>query len=251
MQVTEQHIETYREEGYCVVRGLIPADLTAAVRQRIAEIVADKPNWPERHFQVLDPERYRSVAGGALPGGIQRPAQQEDVFAAVATHAHLAAAMERLLASPVECFTDQVGVKHGAIVEEQGGRSYYHQDSFYWHVDPELGCNCWIPLQDVDREAIALAVMPSSQQGWQLIEHESYFDDPPMGHVGEGEGFVPFKRHRVPLAQVDYAQEVLLPMAAGDGLFFTNYTWHRSEPNRTGEDRAFYAIAYQVKGEKA
>ena len=46
-------------------------------------------------------------------------------------------------------------------------------------------------------------------------------------------------------------QEVLLPMAAGDGLFFTNYTWHRSEPNRTGEDRAFYAIAYQVKGDKA
>ena len=247
MQVTDEHIEQYRAAGYCMVEGLIPADLIAGVRQRVAEIVAAKPDWPERHFQVLDPGRYRSAAGESLPGGIQRPAQQEEVFAAVAHHAHLAAAMERLLGAPVQCFTDQVGVKHGAVVEEQGGRSYFHQDSFYWHIDPALGCNCWIPLADVGREAIALAVMPGSQQGWKLIEHESYFDDPPMGHVREGGVFEPFKRHRVPLDQVDYSLEELVPMAAGDGLFFTNYTWHRSEPNRTGVDRAFYAIAYQVK----
>ena len=249
MQVTEQHIESYRQEGYCLVKELIPADLIAAVRQRVEEIVADKPDWPERHFQVIDPARYQATTGAAIPQGIQRPAQREEVFAAVAHHAHLAAAMQRLLAGPVECFTDQVGVKYGAIAEEQGGRSYFHQDSFYWHIDPELGCNCWIPLQDVDREQIALAVMPRSQQGWHLIEHESYFDDPPMGHFNAEEGFVPFKRHRVPLDQVDGAQEVLVPMAAGDGLFFTNYTWHRSEPNRSGENRGFYAIAYQVKGE--
>jgi len=28
-------------------------------------------------------------------------------------------------------------------------------------------------------------------------------------------------------------------------LFFTNYTWHRSEPNRTGQTKSYYAIAYQ------
>ncbi|MFL2542422.1 MAG: phytanoyl-CoA dioxygenase family protein [Candidatus Latescibacterota bacterium] len=249
MQVTEQHIEHYRQQGYCLVKGLIPKDLIAAVRARVEEIVADKPDWPERHFQVVDPTRYTSAGGQAIPQGIQRPSQCEKVFTTVAHHDHIAAAMQRLLGSPVECFTDQIGVKLGAIVEEQGGRSYYHQDSFYWHIDPELGCNCWIPLQDVDREAIALAVMPGSQRGWQLIEHESYFDDPPMGHVREDGEYVPFKRHRVPLDQVDFAREVLLPMAAGDGLFFTNYTWHRSEPNRSGENRAFYAIAYHVRGE--
>ena len=105
-------------------------------------------------------------------------------------------------------------------------------------------------MMDVAADAIALAVMPGSQRGWQLIEHESYYDNPPMGHVKDGEGFVTFKRHRVPLAEVDYAEEVLVPMRAGDGLFFTNYTWHRSEPNRTGESMGFYAIAYQVEGAK-
>ena len=250
MQVTERHIEQYREEGYCLVEGLIPADLMATVRQRVGEIVAEKPDWPEQHFQVLDPGRYQSAKGEALPGGIQKPAEREEVFRVVADHMHLAAAMQRLLGAPVERFTDQVGVKHGAIVEEQGGRSYFHQDSFYWHIDPELGCNCWIPMSPVGCEAIALAVTPKSQQGWVLIEHESYYDDPPMGRMREGAGFEPFKRHRVPLDQVDYAREVLVPMAAGDGLFFTNYTWHRSEANRTGETMGFYAIAYQVQGEK-
>ena len=27
---------------------------------------------------------------------------------------------------------------------------------------------------------------------------------------------------------------------------FKNFTWHRSEPNRTGQDKIFYAIAYQL-----
>ena len=246
MQLSERYIDQYREEGYCLVEGLIPAELMAAVRQRVGEIIAERPDWPEQHFQVLDPERYQSAQGEALPGGIQKPAEREEVFRAVAEHEHLIAAMGQLLAAPVERFTDQIGVKHGATTEEQGGRSYYHQDSFYWHIDPELGCNCWIPMSAVGPEAIALAVMPKSQQGWALIEHESYYDDPPMGRMREG--FEPFKRHRVPLDQVDYTQEELMPMGAGDGLFFTNYTWHRSEPNRTGETMGFYAIAYRVQG---
>ena len=37
-------------------------------------------------------------------------------------------------------------------------------------------------------------------------------------------------------------------MQPGDGLFFTNYTWHRSEPNGTGKSLCFYAIAYQRAG---
>lgn len=99
-------------------------------------------------------------------------------------------------------------------------------------------------MSTVEQDGIALAVMPRSHEGWVLIDHESYYDDPPMGT--ERPEFEPFKRHRVPFEQIDFSKERLIPMEAGDGLFFTNYTWHRSEPNRTGETRAFYAIAYQL-----
>ena len=80
MQVTERHIEQYREEGYCLIEGLISVELMGAVRQRVGEIVAERPDWPEQHFQVLDPGRYQSAKGEALPGGIQQPAEREEAL---------------------------------------------------------------------------------------------------------------------------------------------------------------------------
>ena len=65
-----------------------------------------------------------------------------------------------------------------------------------------------------------------------------------MGSVVDGE-FQPFKRHRIADHDVDLSKEQLVHMQPGDGLFFTNYTWHRSEPNRSGQTKAFYAIAWQ------
>jgi hypothetical protein len=47
------------------------------------------------------------------------------------------------------------------------------------------------------------------------------------------------------VAELD-AGEVVFAMGPGDGLFFSNFTMHRSEPNRSGETRMFYAIAYQL-----
>ena len=244
VHTTDSHVQHYRRQGYCLVRGLIPREDIVPVLRRTLEIIKDPPAWPERHFQILDPARYRSSRGHALPGGIQRPAAREQVFRNVANHPNLIDAMTSVLGGDVELFTDQIGVKHGAIVEEQGGRSYHHQDSFYWHIDPSAGCNCWIPTSSVGPDAIALAVVPRSHIGWHLIDHESYYDDPPLGRLSPL--FEPFKRHRVPLEHVDPMKEVLIPMEPGDGLFFTNYTWHRSEPNRTGETKAFYAIAYRT-----
>ena len=244
MHMTEAHLRQYHGEGYCLVKNLIPRDLVDAVRHRTMEIIEDKPKWGKGYFQVVDPAHYRSAKGESLPCGIQGPAKEEEVFKVVADHPNLITAMSRLLNGEVRRFTDQIGVKHGRMTEEQGGCSFFHQDSFYWHIDPNLGCNCWIPMSTVEQDGIALAVMPRSHEGWVLIDHESYYDDPPMGT--ERPEFEPFKRHRVPFEQIDFSKERLIPMEAGDGLFFTNYTWHRSEPNRTGETRAFYAIAYQL-----
>jgi hypothetical protein len=236
-------IECYRERGYCLVQHLIPPKLINAARDRILEIADDRPDWPSKHFQVLDPAKYMGRSGKQIPVGLQRPGLKEEVFARIARHQNLSTSMACLLDEPIELFTEQIGIKHGWIEEEQGGRSYFHQDSWYWKIDPELGCNCWIPMDAVGADAIALAVMPESHRNWSLTEHESYYDDPPWGRADPE--FEPLKRHRIPHDQIDYSKELLVPMEAGDGLFFSNYTWHRSEPNRSGQTKAFYAIAYQ------
>jgi ectoine hydroxylase-related dioxygenase (phytanoyl-CoA dioxygenase family) len=88
--------------------------------------------------------------------------------------------MEQFLGSPIKTYTYQCGIKHGTIAEEQGDRSYYHQDSFYWHLKPGKGCNSWMPLPKVDRGAIAIAMLPESQKDGKLLEHEAYFDEKPL-----------------------------------------------------------------------
>ena len=238
-------LKQYREDGYCLVRNLIPTTVTEPVRRRTLAVIEDLPEWGKEAWHAVDPERYQNQAGQPIPGGIQLPAKEEAVFRTMADHPNLAAAMSQLLGGPVQRYTDQIGIKHGCVKEEQGGCSFYHQDSYYWHLAPELGCNCWIPMDRVGKDAIALAIIPGSQKPWKLADHEAYFDDPSAGLIRSGK-YTAFKRFRIPLKNVDFSNEVLISMEPGDGLFFTNYTWHRSEPNRTGKTKSFYAIAYQL-----
>ena len=245
MMIEQEEKQRYLDDGYCVARNLIPEDAIKAARHRVHEMMEDQPDWAAESWQVLDPARKVNSRGQALPTGIQRPGKYEAVFGDFAGHPNLIAAMAELLGGEVELFTDQIGIKHGFIDEEQGGRSYYHQDSLYWKIEPERGTNCWIPFDEVEADGIALGVRPGSQRGWELHPHEDYFDIPNVGRINEG-SFKKFPRHRIPTEDVDFSGEIVVPMHPGDGLFFSNYTWHRSEPNRSGETRMFYAIAYQL-----
>jgi ectoine hydroxylase-related dioxygenase (phytanoyl-CoA dioxygenase family) len=242
IELTPAQLHQYKEEGYIVVRNLIPAADMVAVRDVLHQIEECDVDLPPEHAQYLDKARVTNSKGLPIAAGVQGPATWSPVFKTVADHPNLQSVMSQLLGKPVERFTDQCGIKTRYIQTEQAGRSFYHQDSYYWHIEPERGCNCWIPTDEVGKDAIALAVMPGSQQGWNLVNHESYYDDPPFSSGREVQFY---QRHRIPLDQIDFAKEALLPMHPGDGLFFTNYTWHRSEPNLTGKSLCFYAIAYQ------
>lgn len=231
-------VKQYQEEGYTVVRGLIPPNETRPVRTRLMDLLNDTQDWPLTHFQILNPDKHRSKNGGIVPFGVQLPAKQEALFRNIADHPNLISAMEALLGGPVKRFTDQALIKSPGI----GGQSFYHQDSYYWRLKPELGCNAWIALDEVGREASALAIMPGTHKTWTLIEHESYFDEPSFHNAATNQAF---SRWRIPLEQIDFSREVLLPMQPGDAAFFTNFTWHRAEPNNSVACKCAYAIAYQ------
>lgn len=234
--------EGFQRNGYCVIPGLIPAGVIAAVRARALDI-AERPRGYPGKVHVIDPGRYPRPDQPYHLTSLQRTAQHEPSMKAMAEHENLAAAMADLLGGPVRLTTDQLGYKHGFLTEEQGGRSYYHQDAEYWKLPPGVGANCWIPLDAVGPDAITLALMPGSQVGGKIEEHELYSDDPPYG-TWDG-GFRHYQRRRIPVARIDAKREHVLRLQPGDGVFFGNYTWHRSEPNRSGGTLCFYAIAYQ------
>lgn len=244
--LSPEQLRQYQEDGYTLVRNLIPLEPLEAVRRVLMDLMNGKQEeWDISHFQFINPEKYRTPLGNMVPGGVQKPAHHTNpVFRAVADHPNLRAAMSQLLGGPVKRFTDQCLIKTSWVKEEQRLQTYYHQDSYYWQIKPQLGCNVWIPLDPVGPGAIALAVLPGSQRGWKLEEHEQYFDEPSMHNAKTLE---PFKRHRIPRDRVDFSNEVLFSLNPGDGVFFTNFTWHRAEPNRSGDHKCVYAIAYQLQ----
>lgn len=239
----EIDVSQYRQQGYTVARSLIPTADLLRIRMRLMDLLEGGHSWPPDHFQILDPTRFRNSKGGPVPVGVQRPARCEQVFRDIAEHPRLEQAMSQLLGGPVELFTDQALIKGPQI----GGQSFYHQDSYYWKIAPEKGCNAWIALDAVGAEASALAIMPKSHEGWELTPHEAYYDTPTFHSAKTGQAFT---RWRIPLTAVDFAPEQLLTMAPGDVAFFTNYTWHRSEPNNSGSHKCAYAVAYQLKEKK-
>jgi len=238
-----QDIEQYADLGYVLIKNLIPQDVVRSVRERLVDIVeGDYSDWKPGLMHVIDPSVCLNPSNKPVPVSVQSPARHDPVFERFACHAHMQRAMSDLLEGPAKLFTDQTLNKVNWISSEQGGRTYHHQDSWYWRVEPKLGANAWVACDDVGENAIALAVVPGSQRDWKLVEHESYYDDPRICH---GETLKPFMRHRIPLNKANQAREILIPMSPGDALFFTNYTWHRSEPNRSGAHKFAYAVAYK------
>lgn len=233
-------VQQYREQGYTVARGLIPTAELLRIRMRLMDLLEGGHSWPPDHFQILDPARFHNSKGGPVLVGVQRPSRCEQVFRDIAEHPRLAQAMAQVLGGPVELFTDQALIKGPQI----SGQSFYHQDSYYWKIAPERGCNAWIALDKVGAEASALAIMPGSQKGWNLSPHEAYYDTPTFHSAKSGQAFT---RWRIPLTEIDFGVEALLTMEPGDAAFFTNYTWHRSEPNNSGSHKCAYAIAYKLK----
>src|ERR1043165_9195997 len=133
LKLTDQQLQQYRDEGYTLGPGLIPATDLEPARRELLALEAGEHDWPEDYFQFPDPAKVRNPKGGKLIGGVQRPAKKSEDFNRIAQHANLQAAMATLLGGPVKLFTNQCGIKSRYITTEQGGMSFFHQDSYYWH----------------------------------------------------------------------------------------------------------------------
>lgn len=246
--LTDQQLRQYDNDGFTVIDELIPADELTAVRNHLARIAeGELDGWPTQMFQIADPQHHHNSRGGPKVFGVQLPSKHNEDFAHICDHPRLVSAMKQILGNDIERHTDQSLIKHGDLANNAGGQSYYHQDSYYWKLAPKVGCNVWIALDDVGPDAIALGIMPGTHKSWQLVEHEQYYDDPALCNAVTGRAF---ERHRIPASQIDFTKETMVPLKPGGAAFFSNYTWHRADPNLSGEMKCAYAIAYRLIGSK-
>lgn len=108
----------------------------------------------------------------------------------------------------------------------------WHRDCDYFQQFPSKGVVLWCPLFDVTRESGGISVVPENlpYEGLRGVELEKHWPGRRKPHrvyeIEDGDG-----------ALAGLAEPVRIECKAGDGLFFSLTSPHRSEPNRSSGAR--------------
>jgi hypothetical protein len=110
----------------------------------------------------------------------------------------------------------------------------WHQDYGYWHRKDNrpLMMNCMLAIDDADEENGCIQFVPGSHKAG-LLEHD-------RRNTSFGVFLPGYFQKR--------DDAVMVPMKAGDAVFFNSLVIHGSDANRSNRDRRAVTIAYDVTG---
>ena len=253
---SEEALRRYREDGFLMVRGLLPlAELTAACGELERMARAKRPDcgmiWYEgalRDHLALDPAADRPLDGTATASGFVQgqegglPALDPELRARfvrklmrfvgtapaltdLARDPRLLSVVRRLVGGEPELFQDMALVK-----PPRGREKPWHQDHAYFNVamgTPIVGV--WMPMGRVTPENGCMHMLRG----------------------GHKPGARPhFKRRdwQICDTHVDQTDRVAVPMQAGDVLFFDGLIPHGTPVNHTEEFRWAVQFHYRPAG---
>ena len=229
MQVSPGQIQEYRERGYLVLPGFIPA---STIGTMVAEI--------ERSMR--DPEVFASHRSHFQ---FARNPVENRHYVLQALHAErLSPALQELLRSPgvVELVTaflgPDIGLFQAKLVFKQangGAEVPWHQDFAYWNSFSKepLQLNFGIYLDDTSLENGCLEVIPGSHAAGLRV------------HDGGAERMNFANRLK---AAPEDRQAVPLEGPKGTVVLFTALTMHRSQVNFSGRRRLFLNMVFTPLG---
>ncbi|MEQ9407648.1 MAG: phytanoyl-CoA dioxygenase family protein [Fuerstiella sp.] len=226
MSVTGQPCSVeYQREGFLIAESLLSDKALQSLRDRMTDIAAGRvPGFPKEDIEY-EPGEQRD-AGVPTIRKINRCAENDAVFMAVARQPEILDIVESLLGPDIKLFGSQCFMKPPGGIEKP-----YHQDSAYFTVEPRALVTCWIALDDVTIQNGCMWVVPGSHRG-ELHDHSQPWD------VG---GRVDMQ---VPDEKIDRSQETPIIMSAGSCSFHHSMLLHRSGRNQTDTHRRGLAIHY-------
>jgi hypothetical protein len=225
--VTDRQRESYHEEGYMILPGVIPADILDMLREECSYFLGyfdslmdakgvQVDNLCHRGKRYFINNRYR--LSGRLWKFLFGPIMADVAQAALGPEVYL--------------FHEQWVVK-GA---EQGMKFGWHQDSGYVkHYDSSTRhkpyLTLWCPLDDVDESNGTVYLLPHSRGGTKnrlLDHHQEAGTNDVIGYTGDDPGEA-------------------MSVTAGTVVAFTSYNLHCSGPNRTDRMRRVYLPQYSCE----
>jgi ectoine hydroxylase-related dioxygenase (phytanoyl-CoA dioxygenase family) len=107
----------------------------------------------------------------------------------------------------------------------------WHQDTYYWPVDPKISATVWLAFEDVDEENAAMKVIPGSHRAGLLKHSRSSDTDSVLTLECEG-------------GQFREDDAVSLNLKAGQISIHDDKIVHGSDANNSGRRRAGLTIRY-------
>lgn len=216
-EITDAQVETYRRDGFTVVRNLLTPE----------EVV----HWRERLLAVSDQLAARSaehVSGGVVFRQQVNLWQADEELLGITCHPAVTACATRLVGQPLRLWHDHLLVKP----PHNQAPTQFHQDQPYWpHRDGPDPISAWMALVDVPAERGCMSFIPGSHrrtdlQAQNLRDPRSLFELCP---------------------EFEYAPKVTLPLRAGDVTFHHGRCAHMANDNQTDEARVAHVAIYMER----
>lgn len=221
--LTPDQIESYRRNGWILLRGVCSPEEVAVYRKAIFEAAM-------RHNTQTKPIEERDTYGKAFLQIMNLWTADEAVKPFTLSRRFAGIAAQLMEVDRVRLYHDQALFK-----EPGGGHTPWHQDQFYWPLDTPKTVTLWMPLVDVSETMGSMTFADGSQTdgfielGDQISDlSEAFFE----GYV-RGKG---------------YPLRTSGAMAAGDATFHSGWTLHRAPGNVTDRVREVMTVIYYPDG---
>ena len=219
-QITRAQLEQFRDEGFLVLKNVMPKSDLEALRDECERLVAERDREMDRlGVDTIDLDhrgsRYFIHAHGKSPA-VER-----------FLHSDLMARIARAALGPtVYLFNEQYVVK----AAERGMKFGWHQDSGFIPYAHRPYLTCWVALDDVTEENGTVYLLPYSRAGTRdFVEHvHDEETNDLIGYFGDDPG-----------------DPVIVP--AGSVVSFSSTLFHRSGPNTTDQMRRVYVAQYSAE----
>jgi hypothetical protein len=217
MELDEQDIRRYRDQGYLIPPYRLEPALLQQLQQTLDQLIRDNPGVrPEKlvsaHIEGLNDEGVT---------GSQR-------FLELAMHPPIVDMVEQLIGPDVVLWGCHVFCKPAG----EGYETPWHQDGHYWPIRPLATCTVWVALEPSTRDNGCLRVIPGSHRDHRLHPHlhEDRTDLTLTQRMADG--------------TFDVKQAADLELQPGQMSLHDVYMVHGAEANRSGQRRTGVALRY-------